>query len=202
MVGVDGKGVITYRKPVVGGVHRMTTLPASDGFDQPGLPRSAALGMQWGWNHNPDSTKWSLTERPGYLRLRTVRVVPTLREARNTLTQRMFAYYSRAVLTTAVTRMEVDSMKDGDIAGLAVFQDPYAYVAVRQGSGSRHIVMVNDGKAIDSVAVSTSPIYLRALASYGSSTGNKFCLFNYATKATGGFVDFDWFTAEPVAQSK
>jgi hypothetical protein len=24
-------------------------------------------------------------------------------------------------------------------------------------------------------------------------TGNKFCLFNYATKETGGYVDFDWF---------
>jgi beta-xylosidase-like protein len=24
-------------------------------------------------------------------------------------------------------------------------------------------------------------------------TGNKFCLFNYATRSTGGFVDFDWF---------
>ena len=26
-------------------------------------------------------------------------------------------------------------MKDGDIAGLAVFQDPYAYVAVKQING-------------------------------------------------------------------
>ena len=24
-------------------------------------------------------------------------------------------------------------------------------------------------------------------------TGNKFCLFNYATKETGGYVDFDYF---------
>jgi hypothetical protein len=24
-------------------------------------------------------------------------------------------------------------------------------------------------------------------------TGNKFCLFNYVTKETGGYVDFDWF---------
>jgi len=24
-------------------------------------------------------------------------------------------------------------------------------------------------------------------------TGNKFCLFNYATEETGGYVDFDWF---------
>jgi len=27
-------------------------------------------------------------------------------------------------------------------------------------------------------------------------TGNKFCLFNYATKETGGFVDVDWFRAD------
>ena len=27
-------------------------------------------------------------------------------------------------------------------------------------------------------------------------TGNKFCLFNYATKDTGGYADFDWFRAE------
>jgi hypothetical protein len=24
-------------------------------------------------------------------------------------------------------------------------------------------------------------------------TGDKFCIFNYATKETGGFVDIDWF---------
>ena len=24
-------------------------------------------------------------------------------------------------------------------------------------------------------------------------TGNKFCLFNYATSELGGYVDFDWF---------
>jgi hypothetical protein len=32
-------------------------------------------------------------------------------------------------------------------------------------------------------------------------TGNKFCLFNYATIATGGFVDFDWFRINAVAQT-
>ena len=30
-------------------------------------------------------------------------------------------------------------------------------------------------------------------------TGNKFCLFNYATKQAGGYVDFDWFRNQPVA---
>ncbi|WP_448701385.1 hypothetical protein ACFGVR_04285 [Mucilaginibacter sp. AW1-3] len=27
-------------------------------------------------------------------------------------------------------------------------------------------------------------------------TGNKFCLFNYATKQIGGYVDFDWFRTD------
>jgi len=88
-----------------------------------------------------------------------------------------------------------------------------------------NIIMVNNGKTIDSVAVNNSTIYLRALAYYGTClasfsysfdnktftsfgnelsmrfnlfvfTGNKFCLFNYATKTTGGYVDFDWFRTD------
>jgi len=231
MVGVDGRGVVTHTKPNVGGQYPITTLPTSDEFDLPdGEGRSAGLGMQWGWNHNPDSTKWSLTERPGFLRLRTARVVSKLPDARNTLTQRMFAYYSKTLPTPAVVKMEVDGMKDGDIAGLAVFQDPYPYIAVKQNNGSKFIIMVNNGNTIDSVAMESSTIYLRALAYDGTSTasfaysfdnasftslgdqlsmrfrpsvftGNKFCLFNYATQGTGGFVDFDWFRTKTAAQT-
>ena len=219
MVGVDGKGVVTYRKPNVGKEYPVKILPTSSEFDSP------TLGMQWGWNHNPDSTKWSLTQRPGCLRLSTAKVVSNLREARNTLTQRMFAYYSKSIPTTAVTKLNVDNMKDGDLAGLAVFQDPYAYIAVRQNNGSKYMIMVNNGETVDSVAVNHSTIYLRALAHFGTSlasfsysfdnetftplgnelamkfkltvfTGNKFCLFNYATKETGGYVDFDWFRTD------
>ena len=28
--------------------------------------------------------------------------------------------------------------------------------------------------------------------------GNRFCLFNYATQALGGYIDIDWFSTEPV----
>jgi beta-xylosidase len=215
MVGVNGKGVITYRKPNVGKEYPIKMLPTSDEFD------STALGMQWGWNHNPDSTKWSLTQNPGYLRLTTAKVVSDLRNARNTLTQRIFAYYSRSIPTTATTKVDVDNMQDGDVAGLAVFQDPYAFIAIKKTNGIKYAVMVNNGRAIDSVAVNASTVFLRASANYGNSrasfaysldsqsftklgnelsmrfnlsifTGNKFCLFNYPTIATGGFVDFDW----------
>jgi beta-xylosidase len=216
MVGVNGKGVVTYQKPNVGKEYPIKVLPTSDEFD------STKLGLQWGWNHNPDSTKWSLTQRPDYLRLTTAKVVSNLRDARNTLTQRIFAYYSRTIPTNAVVKMEIDSMKDGDIAGLAVFQNPYAFIGVKQTNGQKYVIMVNNGKTVDSAEINTSTVYLKAQANYGTSrasfayglndqsfgklgnnlsmrfdlsifTGNKFCLFNYATIETGGFVDFDWF---------
>jgi len=113
-------------------------------------------------------------------------------------------------------------MHDGDIAGLAVFQDPYAYIAVKQVNSSKFIIMVNNGKTMDSIVIDKSTVYFRTKASNESKkasfeysvdnrtfkqlgdellmkfnlkifTGNKFCLFNYATKTTGGYVDFDWF---------
>jgi beta-xylosidase len=219
MVGVDGKGVITYPKPNVGREYPILVLPTSDDFD------STNIGMQWGWNHNPDSTKWSLTENPGHLRLSTAKVVSNLRDARNTLTQRIFAYYSTAVVTNAVTKISVDGLQEGDVAGLAVFQDPYAYIAIKKVDGIDYVIMVNNGIPIDSVEIETTDVYLRAHANYGTSkasfaysidnqnfsmlgnelsmrfnlsifTGNKFCLFNYATLATGGYADFDWFHTE------
>jgi len=216
MVGIDGKGVITYKKPNVGKEYPIKDLPTSDEFNE------KTLGMQWGWNHNPDSTKWSLIQRPGYLRLSTAKVVSNLRESRNMLTQRSFANYDQTVPTIGVTKIDVDHMKDGDIAGLAVFQDPYAFIAVKQDNGSQQLVMVNNGEIIASVPMKGKTIFLRTIASnktkkatfeYSSDnktftplgnelamkfnlsifTGNKFCLFNYATKDLGGYVDFDWF---------
>ena len=216
MVGVNGRAVITYKKPNVGKTYPARFFPTSDEFN------SKTLGMQWGWNHNPDPQNWSLTRRPGYLRLSTAKVVSDLTQARNTLTQRPFAKRDQAVSTIAVTKMDVSHMHDGDIAGLAVFQDPYAYIAVKQVKSSKFIIMVNNGKTMDSIVVDESTVYLRTKASNESKkasfeysvdnrtfkqlgdellmkfnlkifTGNKFCLFNYATKTTGGHVDVDWF---------
>lgn len=216
MVGVDGKAVVTYQKPDVGKQYPVTQLPTSDEFNEP------QLGMQWGWNHNPDSTKWSLTKRPGYLRLATAKVVTSLPEARNTLTQRIFAHYNQSVPTTGTTQMDVTHLKDGDIAGLAIFQNPYAYIAVTLENGVKKIIMVNNGKTVASAPMKGDTIYLRTIASNQTAkatfeysfdnhnfkplgneltmqfslkifTGNKFCLFNYATKEFGGYVDFNWF---------
>lgn len=220
MVGVNGKAVATYKKPAIGKEYPTTRLATSDEFSE------TKLGMQWGWNHNPVPGKWSLTRRPGYLRLETAGVASALPEARNTLTQRMFTYYSKSIPTIGVTKMDIGKMKDGDVAGLAIFQNPYAYIAVRQWAGTKYVAMVNNGETMDSAVVKTNAVYLRASASYGTSdasfsysvdnknfvpignelamkfslsifTGNKMCLFNYATQTSGGYVDFDWFRMYP-----
>jgi beta-xylosidase len=216
MIGVNGKAVTSYKKPNVGKSYPVTNLPTSDEFNK------KKLGMQWGWNHNPDSTKWSLTKKPGSLRLMTSSVTNDFKMARNTLTQRPFAKRDQTVPTIATAKIDVSKMKDGDIAGLAVFQEPYACIGIQQNNKSKYIIMVNDGKVIDSVAVNASTIFFRTLASNATAkakfeystdnktfmplgnelmmqfslkifTGNKFCLFNYATKELGGYVDVDWF---------
>jgi beta-xylosidase len=234
MAGVNGKGVITCKKPDVGKSYPVKTLPTSDEFDH------VKLGMQWGWNHNPEASGWSLDEKPGCLRLKTLTVADSLPKARNTLTQRIFAYYSDTLASIASTKMDIDHMQDGDVAGLAVFQYPYAFVGIKKVQSENYIIMVNNGQTVDSAVIEGSTIYLRAGAIYGSGadhlvygkaapgtgtasfsysldnksfirignelkmsfnlkifTGNKFCLFNFATKAAGGFVDFDWFRTRP-----
>jgi beta-xylosidase len=214
MLGVNGKGVITYKKPDVGRNWPVTKLPASDEFSE------KALGMQWGWNHNPDSTNWTLTKRSGYLTLSTAKIAANLKEARNTLTQRIIGPVS-----TATAKIDVTGMKDGDVAGLAVFQDPYAFIGIKSGNGLKYIVVQNNGTTSDSVLLRTNVVYLRihAVCSENSAAfsyspdnlsfinmgsefvmqykltifvGNRFCLFNYATKALGGSVDIDWFRVE------
>ena len=223
MVGVDGKAVVTYLKPDVGRSWPVKELPISDEFE------GKTLGAQWGWNHNPDPEKWSLTARPGYLRLHTVKVADGLREARNTLTQRIFAHDDQTIPTVGTASLDVTQMKDGDLAGLAVFQDPYAFIAVRREGSTFDMVMVNNGDTVASVPLEEwrpgQPLYLRAIASNSSEkatfeysmdnrtftplgnelsmrfnlsvfTGNKFCIFNFSTLATGGFVDVDWFRVQ------
>ncbi|HPG10192.1 MAG TPA: glycoside hydrolase 43 family protein [Chitinophagaceae bacterium] len=220
MVGINGKAVTTYKKPNVKKTYPVKTFPTSDEFN------SKTLGMQWGWNHNPDPTNWSLLQRPGHLRITAGKVVTNLREATNMLTQRSFTYYDDAYATAVTTKLDATKMKDGDVAGLAVFQDPYAYIGIKQINGTKYIVMVNNGKMIDSIAIDQSIIYFRTIASNATNkanfqysldgntylplgnelrmrfsltifTGNKFCLFNYPTEQIGGYVDFDWFRMKP-----
>ena len=100
----------------------------SDDFAKP------ALGQQWQWNHNPDDSSWSLTERPGFLRLR-----PTLADglwrARNTLTQKAQGPRSRAEV-----KLDIRNIAAGDRCGFGTFGQYSATLAVtRDGQGAARL---------------------------------------------------------------
>jgi beta-xylosidase len=128
-----GEPVESYALPRVGGHFAAVQPQTSDEFGSP------TLGLQWEWNHNPVDTHWSLTERPGFLRLRAL-PAPNLVSARNTLTQTLQA---RTVQLTA--RMAVAGMMDGQKGGLAMFGRRPGWIGVVQAQGQRQVVVAAGG---------------------------------------------------------
>lgn len=94
------------------------------------------LKLQWQWNHNPVNEAWSLKERPGYLRLKTNRVVDNLFLAPNTITQRMEGPVCRGTIA-----MDVSHMKNGDVAGFSAFNGHAGLLSVVMKNGQKHLVM-------------------------------------------------------------
>jgi xylan 1,4-beta-xylosidase len=92
----------------------------SDAFSGP------RLANVWQWNHVPNDSAWSLTERPGYLRLHSM-PAPDFWSARNSLTQRAVGPRS-----SATTVLDAAGMRAGDVAGLALLNRPYAWIGVRR----------------------------------------------------------------------
>ncbi len=176
------------------------------------------LKLVWQWNHNPNNNLWSLTERDGYLRLKSGLISKNIRTARNTLTQRTYGPTSGAS-----TAIEVSHMRDGDVAGLAAFQNQYSFVGIK----------MEDGAEQERVELTQDRVYLKVNCDYrenkkSSQTwrmkdeayfyysldgenwtqlgdalkmsydwpdfmGYRFGLFYYSTLTRGGYVDFDYF---------
>lgn len=178
MLGQDGKGVTTFKKPDVGKTYPPVQMIFSDEFDSP------TLGLQWQWNHNPVDDAWSLTERPGWLRLKTASVAPFWRNTLNTLTQRFFAPHS-----VVTAKLDISGMKDGDMAGLGVMQSGRSCILVTQDNGTRSLKVDTEiwnrgTKQITRNTVDTAPltgndIWLKAEVEF-SLSGNG-AQYSYST---------------------
>jgi beta-xylosidase len=110
-------------KPVAGGLPR--TLAASDEFETP------SLGLQWQWNHNPVDARWSLGERPGFLRLRPTEAAEFW-NARNTLTQKGRGPRSRGEVV-----LDVSHLAQGDVCGFGTLGKFNGSIAVVAGAGNQ-----------------------------------------------------------------
>ena len=132
----------------------------------------AGLKLCWQWNHIPDNNGWSLTERKGWLRLMTTSVVHNIRDARNSLTQRVFG-----PTCTGEVLLDASGLKDGDVAGLSAFQNRYGFVGVKRENGKLFIVMHRamekgdaDGKEITRIPLTQNQVYLRTTMDFTDRT--------------------------------
>jgi beta-xylosidase len=219
VLGVNGKVPETLNLPASKGL--IPGIVNSDEFNRKkGEP---ALPLVWQWNHNPDNSLWSVTKRPGYLRLTTGRIDTSFLSARNSLTQRTIG-----PVCTGSTSLDVSNMKDGDFAGFALLQKNYGLVGVRVEGDRKTIVMINasGGKRVEAqtIPLNQKTVFFKAECDFTDKKdvadffysldgktwtpigtqlkmaytlphfmGYRFTLFNYATKYVGGSADFDFF---------
>ena len=189
----------------------------SDDFDSETLP------LEWQFNHNPDNQNWSLTANPGHFRITTSRIDSRVQNAKNTLTMRTFGpKCSGRTLVDGSGMKDGDiaglmAFQD-DKGFVALARDGGSYKVVmysgdKDGDSQKASVPISDSKVYLRVDFDL-PID-RGTASFYYSTdgnswakigdnislsfslhmfvGNRFALFNFATKTAGGHADFDWF---------
>ena len=127
----NGKVPERMKKPIQG--YPVKSVTQSDDFS------SDKLGLRWQWNHNPIDDAWSLTERPGYLRLKTNNVVESIYTARNTITQRMEGPQS-----TATVCIDLKGMKEGDVAGFSAFNSDAAILGITMKDGAKTLALTKE----------------------------------------------------------
>ena len=128
----DEEGIIPPRMRPVKTGQTPQFITVSDDFS------NDRLDLHWQWNHNPIDAAWSLSERPGYLRLKTNRVVENLYLAPNTLSQRM-----EGPKCSATVKLDVSHLRDGDRAGFCVFNGHSGVLTV-QKSGKRYSLTMSE----------------------------------------------------------
>jgi beta-xylosidase len=173
----DGKGepVLTWKKPDVGMTYSIAVPQTGDEFD------STILGLQWQWPANHSDLWYSLNEKKGSLRLRTVAIPEddiNLWNAPNLLLQK---FPSQKFIATTFLTFCPSSI--GEKAGLLIMGLDYSYLALIKRVDGYHLTRIvcrdaDKGSAEieeSNVAFSGNSIYLRAVVDSGA-----ICHFSYS----------------------
>ena len=138
-----GRTPRTWVKPAVKSLAAPRPLfERNDNFD------GTALKPIWQWNHAPDDARWSLSARPGVLRLETMPAT-SLWDARNTLTQRAVG-----PISTATAVLDGTGLADGDVAGLGLLGLPWRTIGLRR-QGADYTIEMHDQQTGE---VAVSPV--------------------------------------------
>jgi len=215
-----GRSPRTWVKPAVTAkVEPTATYQRNDDFS------GAKLLPVWQWNHVPVTTKWSLTEKPGTLRLHTLPAEHFL-VAKNTLTQRVIGPESSATVV-----LDGTGLQPGDIAGLGLLNMPCGWIGIARTESGFVLRFYNQltNETIDH-PLSSARVSLRATGDYDADLarlsysvdgvnftpvgaeirlpfqlktfqGVRYALFAFNSAGhEGGFAEFDTFrVVEPLA---
>ncbi len=210
-VGPDGIGTMAWsgRKPVDG--TPIATPQTNDEFV------STTLAPQWEWNYQPRAEKWSLTERPGWLRLHAFAPLQkdALLKAGNTLTQRCLQTTANEV----VVKFDLSGMADGQKAGLCHYARTYSFLGAAQDGATRHIEFNDNGHITRGPEVTGKLLWVKSTwgadgksqyaysedgetftpcgdnyqLTWGNYRGDRLGIFSFNNKGESGYVDVDFF---------
>ncbi len=178
---VDGRWGSTYPKPAI------TTSKTVQPMIGPDTFTGSTLGPRWEWNHNPDTSRFSVGNG---LRLSAATVTNDLYNARNTLTHRI-----QGPSSTATIELDYSAMANGDRAGLAMLRDSSAWIGVRKDNGVTRVSMTNGltmnsswattgtGTEAAGASVSGGRIWLRVSADIRPGSGRT-ATFSYSTNGS------------------
>jgi beta-xylosidase len=209
VMGEQGLPVLRHAAPDTAAKSADYRLQDSDEF------ASAQLGLQWSWNHNPDNTRWSLTQRPGFLRIQASKA-EYLVGAHNTLTQIL-----QGPQSDITTRIELQGMADTQRAGLSLFGVKVPWVGVVRDGGANYVTYSNAGEETRGARIDAAAVVLRAvvkedqsvqfswalnekgpytnvgpvtqLAKFSWWKGSRPAVFTYVKGDAAGYLDVDWF---------
>ena len=219
VLGVNGKVPATLDLPVSKGL--IPGIVASDEFTR--KLGANTLPLVWQWNHNPDNKNWSVNQRKGYLRLTTSRIDSTLLMARNTLTQRTIGPVCTGSTSIDVSHMKDGDFaglcllqQNFGQLGVRISKGTKSIVMISAGTGKpveiqsvplSHDIVYFKAECNFKDRTDRAKFYysyvgkewnfigepLKMAYTMPHFMGYRFGLFNYATKNTGGYADFDYF---------
>ena len=154
-VGQDGLGNMVWEdnKPVPESVR--IAPQTSDEFTETNLL------AQWEWNYQPRAHMWSLTERPGWLRLKAFKPLQhdNLMKAGNTLTQRSY----RTAKNEVIVKLDISGMKDGQKAGLCHFSMAYCALGIKQEGTVRTLEYRKNGAFKTGPEITGNTLWLKSV---------------------------------------
>lgn len=152
----------------------------------------STLSLYWQFNHNPVNSAYSLTDKPGVMRLKTSRVVKNIFLAPNTLTQRIPGPESEACV-----KIDFKKMKNGDCCGFAAFNGLSGVLSIEKKDNRFYLVMSkqnsvfskSDRKVIDveyeeyeRIVIKSKPIYLKIAADFTNKADLATFYYSYDNK--------------------